>query len=51
MDLCQPYSVSAAALTLFDVIWFVGIHAVAVGTRDVGPHRHRGVCGDIIGPG
>lgn len=30
----------AAALTEFDVTWFIGIHAVGVATSDVSPHCH-----------
>lgn len=39
-DTSTRHNVWAAALTEFDVTWFIGIHAVGVATSDVSPHCH-----------
>lgn len=36
------------ALTEAHVGWLIGIQAVAIATIDVRPHRHGGVCGEVV---
>lgn len=45
----QRLNLLTVTLTEFEVSRFIGIHAVGIATIDVGPHRHCGVCKDIIG--